>query len=438
MQRRILCAVSLSLSIGVATPACAWQRFIGVDPFWVQSLAPSNALSVDGAGNLCVLTNDRVGGQLEFAHVATLGTLGEDVRPMQVIGSSSEFATFGIDCRFGPPVVGYTKLDPGSWRRTVLLGYSDDRQSYWTSDLLSIGSARVARFSVGSAQAAVVLRQKSNGIAFDVEGFAGASSPTPLWQTAFNAWNYPEAEVSDIVAGADGSTRVLGTFSQSNDPGMGIFVQGYDASGIPTTSRSQFGFDAVGPNVLTPLGNVYFVRRSDPNVNDQLWHFSAGSSWPDPINFIYGPAQIERLVALPDDGALTLTESGYNSDIFTLSRFNADGSLRWQVSPPEFSWPGRSVLDVIGDRAGRVLVAVSDPAMGPPPSAPSISLLAYSEQGLLLWTRSVPGARFDQGPAVHLALTSDDRAVVAINGVNADQTIPGIVIQSFTIDSPVP
>ena len=118
-----------------------------------------------------------------------------------------------------------------------------------------------------------------------------------------------------------------------------------------------------------------------------------------------------------------------------LTRFPADGTRLWSQPVPNPPMQ-RTVLDVIGDRAGRAVVVSADP-----PGLPlrSYYLDVYGAQGQYLWSDSVPNARFDDGQPVALALTSDDRVVFALQTAGYQgQWQPGIVLRSITLDATGP
>jgi hypothetical protein len=423
----------LSSLITAAAPASAWERFIGVDPFWIQNVAPAGALSVDAAGNVCLLSNDRVGGSIEFAHVFTLDAQGQHARPWQVVGSNEQFGTLGVDCRFGPPVLAYRELDGGSQYRTTLVAYSDDRLSRWDLDLLSIGAAVPKQFGAAVSQSTVVLRQTSKGYPYDLQRFDIANASLQ-WQMNVNNWSYPGASARDMVVAADGSTTLLETYGAPDGMSVGTAVTRFDAQGLMTTSVpliDSFFADA-GPSAIAPGGTVYFARRSEPYAIDQLWQVAPQTGYPMSIYLGYGGSlQIEQVVALPDDGALVLAHPGYGS-MDLLVRVAADGTQLWQTSVPQ-GQPGSTVSGLIGDRAGRALVVQTDP---PGTFSRKIVLTSYDEQGLFNWSRPLQNARFDEGDTLSLAVTSDDNVVLALNAFDAGGNIPGILVQSFGLSSP--
>jgi hypothetical protein len=440
MRMLVRCVVPLALAATAIAPAQAWERFIAGGPNWVQSLAPHGALSTDASGNVCLLSNDRVNGQITNAHVLVLGAQAGDMQPSQMVYSRDELATLGVDCRAGLPVLSYVGIDPDSQRHTWLLAASAANQPPWPPvDLPSIGAVHPSRFGVDNAQTAVVLRQRASGSAYDVQAFH-LPMPMPAWQADIPAWRYPSARVLDMIVAADGSTSLLGTFDNQGDPSLGVFVQRFDANGgaLQSMDYPDTWFAEVGPAALAPAGTAYYVRRNSQYVQDMLWRVNAQTAAPFPMDLgCCGPLQVKHLAALADDGALVATRAGF-AGLGRLSRFAADGSLRWQADLPEVGLPGFEVLGVIGDRAGRALVVSRAPWFDPQQPTRTVTLRALDEQGQMLWTRDVPGVRFDEGQPLRLAVTSDDRVVVALNTTSLSQMASGILVQSFLLSSPTP
>lgn len=440
---------TLAIAMMAATgPASAWEHWISGGGGFIQNIAPQNALSVNGNGGFCLLTNDRTlySGRIEFAHTYVYAGNGVlDPLLTGSVGHPQGLTTLGIDCRFAPPMIGVSWTDSDLSWRDDLSGRSEDGSSLWTTPLWSYGNARPARFGASAARSAVVLQQDSRGRAFTLQGW-GSSVPAPppndpsppmlQWEMNFANSPYPDSTVVAMNVAADGTTSVLGTFSQPY--AEGVFVQRYTAQGSLLSASGTLPYPdtpVMGEAAFSADGTAYFVRKGNYPPRDLLWRMDPQQPVPQPVDLsFYGPQRVMRLVVLPDDGALVLALSGYGGAPM-LTRFAADGTRLWsQLIPnPPFM---RTVLDVIGDRSGRAVVVSADP-----PGLPQRAyyLDAYGAQGQYLWSGSVPNARFDDGRPVALALTSDDRVVVALQTTGYQgQWQPGIVLRSITLDAPGP
>jgi|GEM_PF-2822092 len=433
------CGLAVLAAIGAAGPACAWEQFVGAAPNFVHNLAPEGALSVNANGDVCLLSNDRVYGQVQFAHIFTFDANGGAARPTLSIGHPSGLTTFGVDCRFGPPVIG-VRWTEYAQRNVELVSYSDDRMSTWPLDFWPIGAASVTRFGAASGQVPVVLREKPHGAAFAVEAYAPPPSPPmPVWGVNLANGAAPGLEVSDFAVAADASSVLMGVYDNPSYESEALFIQHLDAQGQNTFATSIVGDPShpeIGPTAISPGGFAYYVRRGNPFIDDELWRIDAAGGPPQWMPVSFGtPALVLKLVTLADNGALVLSQDTYGVGFLSIARYAADGSLLWRSMPGEIQAP-RTVLDLIGDRAGRVLVVSVDPAPQLPGSR-LIELNGFDAQGYSAWGRSVLNARFDEGNPVALALTSDDRAVIAVHASDSYGT-PGILVQSFTLDSSGP
>lgn len=444
-MKRIGCALAVAMFAATGS-ASAWEQWISGGGGFIHNIAPQNALSVNGSGGFCLLTNDRVmySGRIEFAHYYVYAGNGV-LDPLQSnsVGHPQGLTTLGVDCRFAPPMIGVDWTDSDLSWHDDLLGRSEDGSNFWTAPLWSYGSARPARFGASAARSAVVLQQDGRGRAFTLQGWAAAAStpsdaspPALQWEMNFANSPYPDTTVVAMNVAADGTTSVIGTFSQPF--AEGTFVQRYSAQGYPlsgTGSLPSADTPVMGEAAFSADGTAYFVRKGNYPPRDVLWRVGLQQSMPQPVDLsFYGPVRVLRLVVLPDDGALVLALSGYGG-VPLLTRFAADGTRLWS-QPVPIPTLQRTLLDVIGDRAGRAVVVSADP-----PGLPQRSyyLDAYGTQGQYLWSDSVPNARFDDGQPVALALTSDDRVVFALQTMGYQgQWQPGIVLRSITLDAPGP
>jgi hypothetical protein len=435
-MRKSIC-FALPLALVVAEPALAWQRFIGGGPNWVQSLAPRSALSTDPLGNVCLLTNDRVYGAITNAHVLGLEPMLGDVHPWMVLHAERGFSTFGVDCSSGRPIAAYTALDPMPERHTVLTGIFDDGVVQWRTDLLSMGAVRPARFITSAMNRTLVLREKVGASAWDVQAYDGFQ-PYPTWQAMLDAWRWPAARVLDMRFADDGSSALLGTYDVAGSPGVGVFVQRFDANGNP-----QFPNDfpdgwqgEVTAAALGADGTAYYVRRDTQFLQDTLTRVPAPFGPPQGMDLgCCAPSEVVQVTALVDSGLLVAVRNAYASP--QLRRYAADGTLAWQADAYEFGPPGFELLAMIGDRNGRALTVSAEPAFGGLPNR-RIRLRAYDAQGIELWSFWKDNARFDEGNPARLALTSDDHVVFALNATDAASPSPGIFVQSFTLDTMPP
>lgn len=448
MMKRTGCALAVAMFAATGS-ASAWEQWIAGGGGFIQNIAPQNALSVNGSGGFCLLTNDRImySGRIEFAHYYVYAGNGAlDPLLTNSIGHPQGLTTLGVDCRFAPPMIGVGWTDNDLSWRDDLLGRSEDGSNVWTAPLWSYGSARPARFGASAARSAVILQEDDRGRALTLQGW-GTQTPAPgpsdpaapmlLWEAAFANSPYPDAMIAAMNVAADGTTSVLGTYRQPY-AGVSMFVQRYAPQGGPLGGTGSLPFvDApvMGPAAFSADGTAYFVRRGNYPPRDQLWRLGPQQMMPQQLGLgLYGPVRATRLVALPDDGALVLAHSGYGA-VPELVRYAADGTQMWDQPVPNLALQ-RVVLDLIGDRAGRAIVVSADP-----PGLPTRSyhLDAYGAQGQYLWSDTVSGARFDDGQPVALALTSDDRVVLALQTMGYQgQGQPGIVLRSITLDAPGP
>jgi hypothetical protein len=437
MRKILFCSVALAAGV-VAPNAQAWEQFIGGGPGWVQNLAPTNALSVDAADGVCAMTNDRVYGSLQFAHVLAFASDGS-ITPKQLMSGNHAFSTLGMDCRFGDPVAAYAFVDSYNQRRIDLTGFFAGVVDPWMIDLPSIGAVRPAHLSAGSDGRSVVLREKTDGTAYDLLAF-DAPMPTPQWQSTIDAWRFPGARVLDFAVGADGVTRAIGGYDRAGDQGLGVFVLRYAADGsesFPLDWPPDLYSAEVGPAALAPSGTAYFARRDTQFQQDTLWRAPADSAVPFIVDpGCCGPVEIQQLAALPDDGVLVATQSGYGG-MGRLSRYSGDGSLLWQGDAIEVAAPGFQLLGIVGDRAGRALTVATEPGYDDPMAhGRRIALRAYDAGGSMTWSRLVEGVRFDEGASLRLAVTSADRIVLAFNAYDDYGINPGIRVQVFDLGSP--
>jgi hypothetical protein len=200
--------------------------------------------------------------------------------------------------------------------------------------------------------------------------------------------------------------------------------------------------DVVAP-VLAPGGTAYFARRDPQLQRDTLWRVPPSSPVAMPVDLgCCVPAEVRQLAALPDDGLVVAMQSGYGGT-GRLRRYASDGSLLWQGDAVEAAAPGFEILALTGDRAGRVLTVSTEPGYVDPVSSGradpsrgrSIALHVYDATGSLTGSRLVTRVRFDEGSPIRLAVTSDDRAVLAFNGYDTAAN-SGIHVQIFGLGNP--
>lgn len=442
MDRLLSVAGALALAC-VAAQAHAWQYTIVGGPSFQQGLAPGAALVADTDGDVCLLSNDRDFANLGFAHV--YGFHAADGAPTPLHGSlgGRELATFGIDCRFGDPIVGYSAYGDYEARRwSRLAGFLPSPGSLGPDfPLQSYAAIEPVRLGVDAARHAVILRDKIGGGSIDLQAY-DLSTLSPLWQTSIATMPLSYPRVRDMQVAADGSITLIGTADDTNTPTMGVFLLRYDAAGQSSGPGFQFGDPAYGQVAdlaLSPGGIGYVVRRDREFMRDELLRLDAQAPWGVPLDIgCCGTRMVHALAALPDDGALAVS-----NDVFgwasSLSRFRADGSLLWRADAVPVDMPGMQVIGLVGDRAGRALAIYTEPApYGPPQALRTVRLRAYSQTGTELWTRTIDNVRFDGGSPLRSAVSSDDVAVLAFEIYDVNAGASGILVQGFSLDQPLP
>ena len=440
MQKMSSAALAFALAAGAAVPAHAWEYTIAGASGFQQNLAPTDALVAGAIGDVCLLSNDSDPGGMHFAHFYAFHAQTGTLAPWQSVGSR-ELATLGLDCRFGPAILGYAAYDEYTMRRSVkLVGFMLAGSTLGPAyELPSYGAIETTHFGVDAAQHAVVLREKIGGNAYDLQAF-DLNTLASLWQSGMNPFPVPAPHVLAMRVAADGTTSLLGTTDDAYTPALGMFLQRYDATGQPQPPSFQYAdpmFAQIGAAALSPGGVAYFVRRDRSYLQDQVWQMSGQSPWG---NLLAGGCctaqQVIALQALPDDGALVATSTVYGWG-GALTRYAANGDILWRADGTPVTPPGTELLGVIGDRAGRALIVTTEPVFGGPPQAVrSVRLSAYSETGAQTWTRVIENVRVDHGNPLRFAVSSDDRVVLALNAYVPGQDAYGILVQGFPLDQP--
>ena len=442
-MKRLLSVASAVALAAVAGPAFGWQTTIAGGGIFQQNLAFGSALVANTAGEVCLLSNDRDFSSVAFAHVYGFQAATGVPTPLHSSLGSRELATFGFDCRFGDPIVGYSAYSNYDARRSSrLAGFLPTPGSLGPDfPLATYAAIEPVRMGVDAARHAVILRDKIGGGSVDLQAYDLATL-SPLWQANVTTMPLSYPRVRDMQVAADGSVTLIGTADDTNTPTVGVFLLKYDANGVPNGPNFQFAdpaFGQVGEVALSPGGVGYVVRRDREFMRDELLRIDAQTPWGLPLDIgCCGTRMVDALATLPDDGALAVS-----NDVFgwasALSRFRADGTLMWRADSVPVDMPGMQLIGLVGDRAGRALVAYTEPMpYGPPQALRSVRLRAYSETGAELWTRAIDNVRFDDGAPLRVAVSSDDVVVLALNVYDVGSNVSGILVQGFPLTQPFP